>query len=116
MDGANLINPSLFLPPDTSCITQNAKLATQDDKKIQQSAKDFESVLLNKVLDEMKNSIGQWTDEEDVASGQVKGLFWLFLGRDLADKGGLGLWKDISQFFTDMQKKQTQTQTLDESL
>jgi Rod binding domain-containing protein len=116
MDGANLINPSFLLPPDASCITQNAKLVSQDDKKIQQSAKDFESVLLNKVLDEMKNSIGQWTDEEDVASGQVKGLFWLFLGRDLADKGGLGLWKDISEFFTDMQKKQTQPQSLDESL
>jgi len=115
MDGVNLINPSFLIPAEAG-VTPSAELATRDDKKLQQSAKDFESVLLNKLLDEMKNSIGKWTEEEDVASDQVKGLFWLFLGRDLADKGGLGMWKDISEFFTDMQKKQTQPQTLDESL
>jgi hypothetical protein len=115
MDGANLINPSILLPAE-SCVTKSAGLSTQDDKKTRQLAKDFESVLLNKLLDEMKNTIGKWTDDEDVASDQVKGLFWLCLGRDLADKGGLGLWKDISEFFTDMRKANTPAQKLDESL
>ncbi len=65
-----------------------------EQKKIQ-AAKDFESVLLGKLLDEMKNSIGDWGLEESAASEQTQGIFWLYLSRHLADNGGLGLWKDI---------------------
>ena len=67
-----------------------------EQKKVQ-AAKDFESVLLGKLLDEMKNSIGEWGFEESSASKQTNGIFWLFLSRHLADNGGLGLWKDIYQ-------------------
>ena len=65
-----------------------------EQKKVQ-AAKDFESVLLGKLLDEMKNSIGDWGFEESSASKQMQGTFWLFLARHLANSGGLGLWTDI---------------------
>jgi len=90
--------------------------AASPGSQVEKSAKDFESVLLSKVFDEMKNTIGKWTEEEDVAADQVKGLFWLFLARDVGDKGGLGLWKDLSRFFTDMQKPNSPQQSLDENL
>jgi flagellar protein FlgJ len=95
MENAELILPgqiAQLLPvrhPDKSHL-DNASEA----KKIQ-VAKDFESLLLNNLLDQMKETIGDWGLEKDSVSGQVDGIFWLYLARDIADKGGLGLWKDI---------------------
>jgi len=70
------------------------------EQRKEQIAKDFESVLLGKLLDEMKNSIGDWGFEESAASEQVQGIFWLYLARHLANNGGLGMWKDIYQSLT----------------
>ena len=87
------------------------------DKKTEQAAKDFESVLLTKVLEGMENTVSQFSaGEEEAGSEQVKGLFTLFLARDIADKGGLGLWKDLNAFFKDMQKTNTASQSVDEKL
>jgi Rod binding domain-containing protein len=85
-------------------------------KKTEQAAKDFESVFLTKVLDEMKNTIGNGLGEEEAGSEQIKGLFWFCLARDMADKGGFGLWKDLNRFFNDMQKTNAPASSLDEKL
>ena len=98
MDGAELIL--------TSPVTPTEVLSAHDVKaqKTEQLAKDFETVLLTKLVDEMKETVGNWgLEEEDVAAGQMQGLFWMYLAQDLGDKGGLGLWKDLHRFFTDMQ-------------
>jgi Rod binding domain-containing protein len=58
-------------------------------------AKDFEGVLLNKVMDEMKESIPDSGLLEDETSKQTQGLFWMYLAQDVAAKGGFGLWKQI---------------------
>ncbi|MHC4692167.1 MAG: hypothetical protein ACYS67_05450 [Planctomycetota bacterium] len=65
------------------------------DQKKEQIAKNFESILLGKLLDEMKSSIGNWGFEKSPASEQIQGIFWLYLSSHLADNGGLGMWKDI---------------------
>jgi Rod binding domain-containing protein len=70
------------------------------EQKKEQISKDFESVLLGKLLDEMKNSIGDWGFEESAASEQIQGIFWLYLARHLANNGGLGMWRDIYQSLT----------------
>ncbi len=82
----NLITPETNIP---------AKDAEQAQKE--QFARDFESILIGKLLDEMKNTIGQWGYEQDGAAKQVQGLFWMNLSRELGQQGGLGLWKDIYQ-------------------
>ena len=69
----------------------------RSDEQKKQIAKDFESVLLTKLFDQVQESIGRWDLEEDGTSSQVQGLFWFCLARDVADKGGLGLWKEIYQ-------------------
>ena len=77
------------------------------EEKKKQLARDFESVLLTKMFDEVKRSIGQWgldEGEEDGASEQVHGLFWLYLAQDVADKGGFGLWQDVYRHFQDMDR------------
>ena len=113
MDGADLIltNP---VTPATVLTAQRAQT-----EKTEQLAKDFESVLLTKLVDEMKETVGNWGfEDEDAASGQMQGLFWMYLAQDLGDKGGLGLWKDLNRFFTDMQSpaEPPASQSMDEVL
>jgi len=87
------------------------------DEKKKQIARDFESVLLTKLFDEVQKSIGSWgLEEEDGTSQQVQGLFWLYLARDVADKGGLGLWTDIYQNLKQMGNIDSLTASLDEEL
>ena len=62
----------------------------------EKAAKDFESVLLHKLLQEMARTVDDSPLLEDSASKQVKDMFWYYLAQDLADKGGLGLWKQIA--------------------
>ena len=91
--------------------------AARPDEKKKQIAQDFESVLLTKLFDEVRQSIGGWGfEDEDGTSQQVHGLFWLYLARDVADKGGLGLWKDIYQSFKQMEGIEGLTASLDEEL
>jgi Rod binding domain-containing protein len=128
MNGSDLLLTTPVTPPGTLETTLGAGLTAKtgdirsnnvksaDDKKTEKIAKDFESVLLTKLLDEMKNTIGNGLGEDEAGSEQVKGLFWLYLARDVADKGGLGLWKDLNRFFTDLQNQDTQAKSLDEKL
>ena len=128
MNGSDLLLAAPVMTPSALETTSGAGLTAKtgsvqsnntksaDDKKTERVAKDFESVFLTKVLDEMKNTIGNGLGEEEAGGEQIKGLFWLYLGRDMADKGGLGLWKDLSRFFKDMQKPNATAQSLDEKL
>jgi Rod binding domain-containing protein len=111
MEGAELFltNPVM---PTTALTAEQART-----EKTEQLAKDFESVLLTKLVDEMKETIGNLSfDDEDAASGQMQGLFWMCLAQDLGDKGGLGLWKDLHRFFTDMQSPAEPPRSVDETL
>jgi Rod binding domain-containing protein len=65
----------------------------------EQAAKDFESLLLDKLLEAMKSTIEDGSFDTDGASKQVQDIFWLYLSQDIANKGGFGLWKNISEMF-----------------
>ena len=86
-----------------------------EDKKIQ-AAKDFESILVNNLLDQMKNTIGSWGFERDSVSSQVDGIFWLHLARDISNKGGFGLWKDIYKTMNDFNNEDATGKSLDGQL
>jgi len=66
------------------------------DIKNAQTAKDFEAVLLHKMLQEMANTVPDSPLLDEGAGRQVHDMFWYYLAQDLADKGGLGLWKQIA--------------------
>jgi len=68
------------------------------DEQKKQIAKDFESVLINKLLEQAGSTIGDFGFDQDGASQQIQGMFWLYLARDVANKGGFGLWKDLYEF------------------
>jgi len=81
------------------------------EEKKKQVAKDFESVFINKLLDEMKNTIGEWGFEQDGVSKQIQGMFSIYLSEHIANNGGFGLWRDIYRFLTDLGQPKTTTET-----
>jgi Rod binding domain-containing protein len=60
-----------------------------------QAAKDFESVLLHRVLEEMRRTVPESGLLETGTSDQVQGLFYFYLAQEVAQKGGMGLWKEL---------------------
>jgi Rod binding domain-containing protein len=113
MDRAKLILTEPVLPPVPLENSRASELKNVSEEKRKQIAKDFESVLINKMLDEMKNTIGSWGLEKDGPSEQIQGIFWMYLARDIGDNGGLGLWKDIYQFMTKADNSSTAGKSLD---
>ena len=79
-------------------------------------AKGFESLLIGKLLDEVQKTIGKFSLAEDSASKQVNGIFWHFLGQEMSENGGFGVWKDIYRSFEQMDGNKEITQKLDENI
>ncbi|MGD8500330.1 MAG: hypothetical protein PVJ86_06765 [Phycisphaerales bacterium] len=113
MENAKLILSEPVSPPVPLEHLDQSRLGSASEEKKRQIAKDFESVLLNKLLDEMKNTIGDWGFDKDGPSKQVQGIFWLYLASDIANNGGIGLWKDIYQFLTNVDQANTAGKSLD---
>lgn len=116
MDSTQLILTQPVTPPVPLDHTDKSKLDGMSDEKKKQIAKDFESILLYRILDEMKNTVGEWDYEEDGTSDQVQGIFWLHLARDVADNGGLGLWEDIYKFIKDTSQANITGKSLDKNV
>jgi len=116
MDSSKLILTQPVLPPSPLAKWEAGKIDGVSEKETKQIAKDFESVLLGELLDEMKNTIGDWGFEKDGISTQVQGIFWLYLARDIANNGGFGLWKDIYEFLTNGEQSSVVTAPLDKSV
>ena len=116
MDSTKLILTEPVSSPSMLEQLGQSKLKGLSDEKKKQVAKDFESVLLDKLLNEMKNSITDWGLEKDAAAKQTEGIFWLYLGRDIANNGGLGLWKDIYKYLSNADQTNTVQQTVDDQI
>ena len=77
-------------------------MADMSDHKKQTLAKDFESILLTQLFNEVKESLSASSFDDDAGSDQFHGIFWSFLAEDVADKGGFGVWQDLYHHFQDM--------------
>lgn len=113
MDGAKLILTEPVLPPVPMEHLDESTLSDVSEQKKKQIAKDFESLLLSKLLDAMKNTVGDWGFDKDGSSTQVQGIFWLYLARDMANNGGMGLWKDIYESLASADRANTEGKSLD---
>jgi len=114
MDSSELIFTGAVFGPNP--LADPSKIDHMQEGKKKQAAKDFESVLIHKLLDAMRRTVGEWGFEKDGASEQVDGIFSLYLARDIADKGGFGLWKDICRFLGRSEQKTTTSESLDKSV
>jgi Rod binding domain-containing protein len=68
-----------------------------DPASVEKVAHDFESVLLQKVFEEMRKTVPESELLDSPETEQVQGLFWSYLAQDLAGKGGVGLWKQLAR-------------------
>lgn len=85
--------------------------------KKEEFSKDFESVFIGKLFDEMKNTIGDWGfEDEDGGAEQIQGLFWSQLADNVGSNGGFGMWKDIYKSLVDTENKNTASSSLDSKL
>ena len=109
-DSMNLTLTNPIPSEHSNPLTEKSRLQRE------QFAKDFESVFMEKLLDEMKNTIGDWGFEHDGASRQILGLFWLNLARDVSSHGGLGLWKDIYDSLDTMDGQTNTPEAFDNTL
>jgi Rod binding domain-containing protein len=111
MESIDLINS---LQPMTAKVNLNAsgesKAAQQKTEKF---CKDFEGVFITRLLDEMKDTIGDWGGEQDGAAKQTQGLFWMYLAQDMGDKGGFGLWKQMYNQLTGGDSSPAQKQNVE---
>jgi len=71
--------------------------AGTDAAKSEKVAKDFEAILLHRMMDEMRRTIPKSGLLDSAVSRQMEGLFWFYLAQEMAEKGGIGLWKDLSR-------------------
>jgi Rod binding domain-containing protein len=71
------------------------KAETDEQKKLQEAGKGFESLLVGKLIDSMRKSIPDGGLLEDSASKQVEDMFWHFMGQEIGHQGGIGLWKEL---------------------
>jgi Rod binding domain-containing protein len=90
-----------ILPPDPlgQAVAPKAASAAnvRDRAKIEHAARDFESVLLHKVFEEMQRTVPESGLLETGTTEQVQSLFWFYLAQDVAAKGGIGLWKELAR-------------------
>ena len=76
-----------------------------DDKKKMKVAKEFEAILIGQLMNQMKQTVGESGFLEDGSSKQVQDMFWTFLADEVADNGGLGLWKNVYQAMSPSEQK-----------
>ena len=74
-----------------------AKPASRDTREIDKAAKDFESVLLNQMLEEMGKTVSSSGLLDSSADEQTQSIYWMELSQELGRQGGLGLWKQIAK-------------------
>ena len=73
---------------------------TKDLKRLEETAKQFEGLLLQQVFKQMKEATEQLESEEDdegeaAVGEQYKSMFWTFLGQSVTEQGGFGMWESI---------------------
>jgi peptidoglycan hydrolase FlgJ len=93
-----------------------AGIGSIEDERKKKIAKDFEGVLLNKVMDEMQNSVPESGLLEDETSKQTQSLFSMYMAQDIAGKGGFGLWKQIYAQMNEMPGQGAPGNTMDTTL
>jgi Rod binding domain-containing protein len=99
MDGIGLatesLTPGLLSPLGLVAEGGTRKVGPTD--ALAKTAKDFESVLVHKLMEEMSKTVGEGGLLDSQMTQQTEGLFWFYLAQEVSQGGGLGLWKEIAR-------------------
>ncbi|MCF7955806.1 MAG: hypothetical protein K9M75_08400 [Phycisphaerae bacterium] len=96
MEVVNFLNNAPIQTDDVKKASKMSKAVDgADNAKKMKVAKEFESILVGQIMNQMKETIGDSGFLEDGSSKQIKDMFWSFLADDVGSKGGFGLWENI---------------------
>ena len=95
-----------------------AAKAAKNNKQIEHAARDFETFLVQQLLEQMRRTIDEASLTEDSTGKQMRGLFWRYLGQHIGQSGSLGLGKQLAENLNlyKTEAKQTQKPTLEREL
>ncbi|MDH7598955.1 MAG: hypothetical protein QHH07_04875 [Sedimentisphaerales bacterium] len=96
--------------------SQSTSFGPAELAKRQEVAKQFESILMMRLLSQIGNTIGCFDDEDDLAGQQIQGLFWLQMADYVGRNGGIGLWTQILQQINQVDTARAVDSILDEAL
>ncbi len=97
---AGAADPSSPNGPIGAARTAASGEKTEDLRRLEETAKQFEGLLLEQVFKQMKEATEQMEAEEEdsgeaAVGEQYKSLFWTFLGQSVTQQGGFGLWETL---------------------
>ncbi len=115
MQISELILSQPVSPPAFLHKAQNTDRLSKSQMQTKEVAKEFEAILLNKLMEKMNSTVGDVGGDKKAASKQIDGLFSFYLSRHLAKNGGLGIWKDVYQFFNDIENAPPQKNSIEGS-
>ena len=81
--------------PAAVAAMQRGAAGATDAAQAEKVAKDFESVLLHKLMETMQDTVPESGLLSNGITKQVQGIFWFHMAQELSSQGGLGLWQDI---------------------
>ncbi|MBE3068919.1 MAG: rod-binding protein [Planctomycetes bacterium] len=84
-------------PAAGAAALQRAARAGAGTEEAAKAAKDFEAILIHRLMEEMRRTIPQSGLLDSGTTDQMEGLFWFHLAQEVADKGGLGLWRELAR-------------------
>ena len=96
----------LPVSPDSAATVGVTPTPKDDPAKIQDAARQFESLLIGQMMQSMRDSEGGWmgTDADDASSSALEYAQEMF-AQSLAAGGGLGLAKLVAKGLTPPQRK-----------
>jgi Rod binding domain-containing protein len=77
-------------------VENNADQLLAQQRKIEKVAKDFEGIFVRQIMDVMRKTLDESGLGEDATGKQVRDMYWMFLGDQVAQTGSLGMWKQIA--------------------
>ncbi len=89
-----------IVPPHLDPDLLGGKPSPSEDAEA--AARDFESLLLHKLLEAMDKTIIRSELFDSNSSDQIRGMFNHFLAQELAQQGGIGLWRQLHRQMRDM--------------
>ena len=117
MEAVNLFNNAPVQAGDAKRASEMAKgFDGADNAKKMKVAKDFESILIGQLMNQMKETIGESSFLQDGSSKQIQDMFWSFLADEVGSNGGFGLWKDIYKSMSPGQQETKSVEGADEAI
>lgn len=69
----------------------------RDAAALDKVARDFESIFVHRLMEEMRRTVPESGLLESGTSDQMQSLFWFHLAQDVGTKGGLGLAQQLAR-------------------